>query len=100
MFPRILGSYARVFELAIDEMLKRFRAQGSQGLGIALAEGVAALDRLGHYCFTGLSKVLMRSVLGPLKTIESLKKGAWPYLDQQLLDLRYGDGYLDIMKWP
>jgi hypothetical protein len=68
VFPQILGSFARVFDLALGEMLRRFRAQGSQGLGVALSEGVAALDRLGHYCFTGSSKALASSVLGPLKT--------------------------------
>ena len=31
VFPQILGSFARVFELALGEMLGRFRAQGSQG---------------------------------------------------------------------
>jgi hypothetical protein len=100
VFPQILGTFARVFELGTDEMLKRFQAQGSKGLGIALAEGVAALDRLGHYCFTGMAKVLVRSVLGPLKTVESLKKGAWPYLDPQLLDIRRGEGRLDVTRWP
>lgn len=100
VFPQILGSFARVFELGLEEMLRRFRAQGSQGLGVALSEGVAALDRLGHYCFTGSSKALASSVLGPLKTMESLKKGAWPYLDPQLLDLRQGEGRLDGMRWP
>jgi hypothetical protein len=100
VFPQILGSFARVFELALDEMLRRFRAQGSRGLGVALSEGVAALDRLGHYCFTGSSKALVSAVLGPLKTMESLKKGAWPYLDPQLLDLRQGEGRLDGMRWP
>ena len=100
VFLQILGSFAQVFELAIGKMLKRFRAQGSQGLGIALAEGVAALDRLGNYCFTGMSKALPSSVLGQLKTMESLKKGAWPYLDPQLLDLRYGEGCLDVIRWP
>ena len=29
VFPQILGSFARVFELALDEMLRRFRAHGS-----------------------------------------------------------------------
>ena len=67
---------------------------------MALSEGAATLDRLGHYCFTGSSKALVSSVLGPLKTIESLKKGAWPYLDPQLLDLRQGEGRLDAMRWP
>jgi hypothetical protein len=100
VFPQILGSFARVFELAVDEMRKRFRQQGSKGLGIALAEGVAALDRLGHYCFTGASKVLVGSVLGPLKTMQSLKKGGWPYVDPQLLDLRHGEGRLDASRWP
>jgi len=100
VFPQILGSFARVFELAVDEMRKRFRQQGSKGLGLALAEGVAALDRLGHYCFTGAPQVLVRSVLGPLKTVQSLTKGAWPYLDPQLLDLRPGEGRLDAPRWP
>jgi hypothetical protein len=100
IFPQILSTFARVFELAIDEMLKRFRAQGSKGLGIALAEGVAALDRLGHYCFTGEAKVLLSSVLRPLKTIDSLRNGAWPYIDPQLLDLRQGEGKLDVLQWP
>jgi hypothetical protein len=100
IFPQILSTFARVFELAIDEMLKRFRTQGSKGLGIALAEGVAALDRLGHYCFTGKAKVLLSSVLRPLKTIDSLRNGAWPYIDPQLLDLRQGEGKLDVLQWP
>jgi hypothetical protein len=100
VFPGILAAYARVFDLATHEMLKRFQAQGSKGLGVALAEGVAALDRLGNYCFTGTPQVLMRSVLGPLKTIESLTQGGWPYLDPQLLDIRHGEGHLNIAQWP
>ncbi|KFY03560.1 hypothetical protein V490_00141 [Pseudogymnoascus sp. VKM F-3557] len=32
--------------------------------------------------------------------MEGLKKGAWPYLDPQLLDLRQGEGRLDVMRWP
>jgi hypothetical protein len=100
VFPQILGSLARLFELAMDEMLKRFRAQGSKGLGMALAEGVAALDRLGHYCFTGSSRALMSSVLGPLKTMESLRRGAWPFIDPRMLDLRLGEGTMDTAQWP
>jgi hypothetical protein len=100
IFPQILGTFARVFELAMDEMLQRFRAQGCKGLGLALAEGVAALDRLGHYCFTGTPKVLVSSVLGPLKTMDSLRNGAWPYIDPKLLDLRQGEGMLDVIHWP
>ena len=100
VFPQILGSFARVFGLATDEMLVRFRAQGSTGLGIALAEGVAALDRLGHYCFTGSPQVLMSSVLKPLRTMDSLQRGSWPFIDPGILDLRQGEGTLDIAKWP
>jgi hypothetical protein len=100
IFPRILGSFARVFELAIDEMLVRFRAQGSNGLGLALSEGVAALDRLGHYCFTGSLKALIGSVLKPLKTMDILRRGAWPFIDPQMLDLRHGEGSMDIQQWP
>lgn len=100
VFPGILAAYARVFDLAMQEMLKRFEVQGSKGLGLALAEGVAALDRLGHYCFTGSPQVLMRSVLGPLKTMESLAQGGWPYLDPQLLDIRQDEGLLNIARWP
>jgi hypothetical protein len=100
VFPGILAAYGRVFDLAMHEMYKRFQAQGSKGLGIALAEGVAALDRLGNYCFTGTPQVLMRSVLVPLKTIESLMQGGWPYLDPQLLDIRHGEGRLNVAQWP
>jgi len=72
VFPQILGSFARVFELAIDEMLARFYAQGLKGLGVVLAKGVAALDRLSYYCFTGLTKVLISFILKPLRTMDSL----------------------------
>jgi hypothetical protein len=46
---------------------------GSKGLYVALAEGVAALNRLGSYCFTGFPKSLMGSVLAPLGTIDSIE---------------------------
>jgi hypothetical protein len=48
IFPQILDSFAKLFDLATTEMQQRYEIQGSKGLGIALAEGVAALDRLGH----------------------------------------------------
>lgn len=63
IFPRILGAFAQMFEVATDEMLFRFCAQQSAGLGVALSEGVAALDRLGNYCFTGSPHVLMSSIM-------------------------------------
>ncbi|KAG6979868.1 hypothetical protein FocnCong_v010749 [Fusarium oxysporum f. sp. conglutinans] len=39
-------------------MDRRFRESGSKGLGMALSEGVAAVDRLGNFCFTGDPRVL------------------------------------------
>jgi hypothetical protein len=57
-------------------MFKRFWLQGSKGLRIALAEKVAVLDRLGHYCFTKAAKALVLLVLKLLKTVRSLKKSA------------------------
>jgi hypothetical protein len=100
IFPRILGSFARMFEVALDEMFVRFRAQGSTGLGVALSEGVAVLDRLGNYCFTGSPQVLMPSVMKPLRTIDSLRRGGWPFVDPRMLDLRHGEGLIDLASWP
>ena len=100
VFPGILGSFARIFGLAIDEIYTRFRAGGSKGLGVALAEGVSALDRLGSYCFTGFPKSLMGSVLGPLGTIDGIQRGAWPYINPQMLDLQDTGGSLCLARWP
>ena len=63
VFPGILCSYARVFELAIDEIYRRYMARGSKELSIGLAEAVVAIDRLGQYCFTRAAKALIPSVL-------------------------------------
>lgn len=100
VFPGILGSFARIFGLAIDEVCSRFKAGGSKGLSIALAEGVSALDRLGSYCFTGFPKSLMGSVLGPLGTIDGIQQGAWPYINPQMLDLGDVGGSLCLSQWP
>lgn len=100
VFPGILCSYARLFEVALGEMDQRFRARGEAGLEVALAEAVAILDRLGNYCFTGDPRVLATAVLGPLLTIESLRKGAWPFVSPDLLDFRPPVGTLDLARWP
>ena len=100
VFPGILGSFARIFGLAIDEIYTRFKAGGSKGLGVALAEGVSALDRLGSYCFTGFPKSLMGSVLRPLGTIDSIQQGAWPYINPRILDLQDTGGSLCLAQWP
>jgi hypothetical protein len=36
-----------MFELALDEMHRRYRVEGSIGLSMGLAEGVAVLDQMG-----------------------------------------------------
>jgi len=100
IFPKILSSFARLFELAMEEMQRRYKTQGSKGLGVGLAEGVAALDRLRHYCFTGSLKALMPSVLRPLQTIDSIEKGGWPYISARMLDLHETDGSIDVIRWP
>jgi len=100
VFPTILCSFSRIFELALDEMCRRYRAESSTGLGMGLAEGVAALDRMGHYCFTGVAKALMPAVMGPLGTIESLQSCGWPYISPRMIDLREGDGAIDLTNWP
>lgn len=99
-FPGVLAGFARVFELALKEMEERFRMDGSQGLGLALSEGVAALDRLGNFCFTGDPTVLPPRVLTPLKTMESLRRGGWPYICLEMLDLREGQGFIHLSRWP
>lgn len=81
VFPGVLCSFAKLFSVAMDEMLQRFKAGGSKGLSAALSEGVAAIDRLGSYCFTGFPTSLMGSVLGPLGTLDGIQAGAWPYIN-------------------
>jgi len=100
VFPGVLGSFARVFELALGEMEGRFRTSGDKGLGLALSEGTAALDRLGNFCFTGDPRVLPSTVLGPLGTMESLQTAAWPFISPEMLDLREKHGSINTERWP
>jgi hypothetical protein len=76
VFPGVLGSFTNLFGLAIEEMQARFEAAGSKGLCMAPSEGVAVLDRLGSYCFTGHLRSLMGSILDPLGAIDGIKAGA------------------------
>jgi hypothetical protein len=100
VFPGIMCSFSRVFELAMDEMYRRYTVQGSKGLEVGCAEGVAALDRLGNYCFTGAPTALMPSVLKPLGTMDSIQNGAWPYICSDMLDLQQRDSAIDVFRWP
>ncbi|KFZ22998.1 hypothetical protein V502_02523 [Pseudogymnoascus sp. VKM F-4520 (FW-2644)] len=77
LLQRLRGDLAQDNPVPLDPLLVRCRGLSrSKGLGIALAEGVAALDRLGHYCFTGSQKALMPSVMETLGSISSMQKGA------------------------
>ncbi|KAF5120471.1 hypothetical protein E5D57_013504 [Metarhizium anisopliae] len=100
VFPGILVAFSTVFELAIEEMEQRFRDQGCKGLGLALSEGTAAIDRLGNFCFTGHPRVLPCRVFRALETMESLRRGGWPYISPDILDIRHGDGKIHIDQWP
>ena len=81
-------------------MERRFTAYGGQGLGLALSEAVAALDRLGNFCFTGDPRVLPSTVFRPLGTMESLRRAGWPYVNPTMLDFRNADGFINLGQWP
>lgn len=100
IFPGVLAAFARVFEVAFAEMTRRFRAKGVDGLSLALCESIAVLDRLGNYCFTGDPRVLPSTVLGPLVTMESIRKGGWPFISPSMLDFREADGRMNMIRWP
>lgn len=100
VFPGILAAYAQLFYVALGELRQRMDARKAKGVDVALAEGVAALDRLGSYCFTGHPRSLMGSVMKPLDTIISIEQGAWPYINPHLLDLQTVGGCLNLALWP
>ena len=100
VFPGVLCTLTRMFSLAMDEMLARLKARGFEDIGVALAEGVAAVDRIGNYCLTGSSMALMGSVLGPLGTIDGIHFGAWPYINPKLLSLHRAAEGVDLSGWP
>lgn len=99
IFPTILGAYMRLFELALAEMEGRYTRAGERGLDMAQSEGVAVIDRLGGYMFSGFERHLPKSVLRPLGTVDSLRTRGWPYIDPAVLDLDRM-GMLDVSKWP
>ncbi|KAJ0360294.1 hypothetical protein COL26b_014121 [Colletotrichum chrysophilum] len=101
VFPKIMCAYSRIFELALGEMERRFTHGGERGLDLPHSEAVAVMDRLGGYIFTGHDRHLPKTVLRPLGTIDSLRNGAWPYIDPALLDMRSSGGaVIHIGKWP
>ncbi|EXL38919.1 hypothetical protein FOCG_18451 [Fusarium oxysporum f. sp. radicis-lycopersici 26381] len=100
IFPGVMVAFAKVMEAAIAEMDRRFREAGSKGLGMALSEGVAALDRLGNFCFTGDPRVLPTKVMRLLGTMDSLKTCGWPFISPRMLDIREGRGLVNLVGWP
>lgn len=89
-----------MFELTLGEMDRRFVAKGDEGLDLALYKSVAVLNRLGNYCFTGDPRVLPSTVLEPLITIESIRRGAWPYISPDMLNFRELGGRMNVSQWP
>lgn len=100
LFPRVLAAFSTVFDRAICSLRERIIDRGDKGPSVALAEAVAAIDRLGHYCYTGDPRVLPRKVLGFLGTTESLSTCAWPYISPEMLDFRELNGWLNRYTWP
>jgi hypothetical protein len=100
IFPGVMVAFAKVVEAAITEMDRRFRDAGSKGLDMALSEGVAALDRLGNFCFTGDPRVLPTKVMRLLGTMDSLKTCGWPFISPRMLDIREGQGLVNLVGWP
>jgi hypothetical protein len=54
----------------------QFKAIGSKGLSIALAERVAAINCLKSYYFTSFLKLLIGLVLALLRMIDSIKQSS------------------------
>ncbi|KAG6125432.1 hypothetical protein E4U38_007652 [Claviceps purpurea] len=98
VFPGIMCAYSRLFELALDEMHRRFDAGGKVGLNVANSEAVAVLDRLGGYIFTGSDRHLPERVLRPLGTVESIRLRAWPFIDPAKLNMHRGT--INMQTWP
>ncbi|KAF5503929.1 hypothetical protein CGCF413_v004072 [Colletotrichum fructicola] len=103
VFPRVMCAYSRVFELALGEMERRYVAGGERGLDLAHSEAVAILDRLGGYIFTGHERHLPTTVLRPLGTLDSLRSGAWPYINPAVLGLDSSvssSAVINTRLWP
>jgi hypothetical protein len=101
VFPGVLRGYATLFEMALHEMITRFDRAGPAGLTLGDAEAVALLDRLGNYCFTGDGRVLPTAVLRPLRTLDSLRLGGWPFVSPDMLAFG-GSGeetWLNVSAW-
>ncbi|TQN66280.1 hypothetical protein CSHISOI_09207 [Colletotrichum shisoi] len=103
VFPRVMCVYSRVFELALGEMERRYVARGERGLDLAHSEAVAILDWLGEYIFTGHKRHLLTTVLQPLGTLDSLRSGAWPYINPAVLGLDSSvssSAVINTRLWP
>ena len=92
VFPGILKSYARIFELATSQIMKVWKAYDKR-LPVHYCEALSAIDRVGSACFTGFSRSLMPSVMKPLGIIDSLERRAWPFLPTMLFQG-------PLLQWP
>lgn len=98
-FPGVLIAYARLFELITSSMLAWFDGDGQKGLPIELAEAMAAVDRLGSFCFTGQRRVLPSTTFRYLGTMDGIRYNGFPYIDPKKLNMA-GQGSMDLANWP
>ncbi|KAK4060174.1 uncharacterized protein Triagg1_10872 [Trichoderma aggressivum f. europaeum] len=99
VFPGVLTSYCRIFELITTSILTQFDNAGGRGLSIELGEAMAAVDRLGSFCFTGDRRVLPRATFEYLGTSNSLRHHAFPYINPKILGFA-GRGRIEMCDWP
>jgi hypothetical protein len=99
VFPGILCTFSRLFEVAIGYITDYFVQNKLEYVGVPAAEYVSLLDRVAAYMFTGSAKYLKPSVMRKLGTMDALKKFAFPYIDPGMLQV-CPQTYLNIEKWP
>ncbi|RFU81111.1 hypothetical protein TARUN_1097 [Trichoderma arundinaceum] len=83
----VLCAYTRLFELIAASVLAHFKSGGKSGLTAELVEAMAAVDRLGSFCFTGDKRVPSGTTFRYLGTMESIKHHAFPYTDPGRLNM-------------
>lgn len=88
------GAYARLFDRVLDDLRERINVSRAIGSTVVLVKGVAALDQLGSYCFTGCPWPLLETFSKPPKTIDSISHNVWSHFRPYMLDL------LPVMNCP
>ena len=98
-FPGVLAGFVKIFELILGKIDEQFCKEDSRGLGLVLSEGVVVLDCLRNFYFTKDPMILLTRVLWPLKTVDNLREGGWPFIQPDMLDIWEGRGIINLRKW-